>query len=75
MKRSSYVICVNEMKMIFSFQVNDTLKLYVTIEDEVESMQDSNKVIGNGNNVVRADVTLIITDVNDNPPVFLDVRT
>ncbi|EEB19942.1 conserved hypothetical protein [Pediculus humanus corporis] len=53
-------------------EVNDTLKLYVTIEDEVESMQDSNKVTGNGNNVVRADVTLIITDVNDNPPVFLD---
>ncbi|XP_047099103.1 cadherin-87A [Schistocerca piceifrons] len=42
-------------------EVNDTLKLFVTLEDEVED--------GN-NNIVTVPVTIIIVDENDNPPVF-----
>jgi len=47
------------------FQVNDTLKFQVTLQDEV----------GNGlpNNLVAIPVTLIILDENDNAPVFKDV--
>ena len=50
---------------MYCFQVNDTLKFMVTLQDEV----------GNGfpNNLVAIPVTLIILDQNDNAPVFKDV--
>jgi len=50
---------------MYSFQVNDTLKFMVTLQDEV----------GNGlpNNLVAIPVTLIILDQNDNAPLFKDV--
>ncbi|XP_066907242.1 cadherin-87A [Halyomorpha halys] len=38
-------------------EVNDTLRFFVTIEDDV-------------NNLVQTPVSVIIIDVNDNPPVF-----
>lgn len=41
---------------------NDTLRLVVTVEDEVP---------GGNNNVVRVPISLIVLDTNDNPPVFL----
>ncbi|XP_050727023.1 cadherin-87A-like [Eriocheir sinensis] len=41
---------------------NDTLRLVVTVEDEVS---------GANNNVVRVPVSLIVLDDNDNPPKFL----
>jgi len=49
----------------YCFQVNDTLKFLVTLQDEV----------GHGlpNNLVSIPVTLIILDENDNAPVFKDV--
>jgi hypothetical protein len=50
---------------MYCFQVNDTLKFLVTLQDEV----------GNGlpNNLVAIPVSLIILDQNDNAPVFKDV--
>ncbi|XP_025829338.1 cadherin-87A [Agrilus planipennis] len=45
-------------------EVNDTLKFFVTIEDEVKDAP-----LG-GNNVVEVPVTVIILDENDNAPVF-----
>lgn len=38
-------------------EVNDTLRFYVTIEDDAS-------------NLVQSPVSIIISDVNDNPPVF-----
>lgn len=58
----SYLNCAVHVS---SFQVNDTLKFLVTLQDEV----------GNGlpNNLVAIPVTLIILDKNDNAPIFKDV--
>ncbi|XP_071526000.1 cadherin-87A [Panulirus ornatus] len=41
---------------------NDTLRLVVTLEDEVEGVD---------NNVVRVPISLIVLDTNDNAPKFL----
>ncbi|KAK7790843.1 hypothetical protein R5R35_010718 [Gryllus longicercus] len=41
---------------------NDTLRFFVTLEDEVEG--------GGHNNLVQVPVTVIVLDENDNPPVF-----
>ncbi|KAK4292814.1 hypothetical protein Pmani_034453 [Petrolisthes manimaculis] len=43
-------------------EVKDTLRVVVTVEDEVT---------GADNNVVRVPISLIILDTNDNPPKFL----
>jgi hypothetical protein len=47
------------------FQVNDTLKFIVTLEDEVGE--------GLPNNLVQIPVTAIVLDENDNAPIFKDV--
>lgn len=54
-------------------QVNDTLRFNVTLEDEVrnEDFSGSNSVTNN--NLVQVLVSVIIVDVNDNPPVFRKV--
>lgn len=41
---------------------NDTLRFFVTLEDQVEG--------GATNNVVQVPITVIVLDDNDNPPVF-----
>lgn len=46
-------------------QVNSTLNLIVTLEDEVGG--------GSRNNIVEQGVTVIILDENDNPPEFENV--
>lgn len=51
--------------LLFVFiQKNDTLRLVVTVEDEVS---------GANNNVVRVPISLIVLDDNDNAPKFLQV--
>ena len=58
-------VYINCAARVYCFQVNDTLKFLVTLQDEV----------GNGlpNNLVAIPVTVIILDENDNAPVFKDV--
>mgnify|MGYP005983677047 CR=1 FL=1 len=46
------------------FQTNTTLKVIVSIEDEVQ---------GGRNNVVSVPTNVIILDENDNAPDFIDV--
>lgn len=53
--------------MVVLFQVNDTLKFYVTLEDEVGAEN------GGMNNVVEEQITVIILDENDNEPLFQNV--
>lgn len=49
------------------FQVNDTLKFYVSLEDEVGAEN------GGRNNIVEDLITVIILDENDNEPLFENV--
>lgn len=56
----------------FSPQVNDTLRFYVTLEDE---LGDDNVIHSGKNNLVQVEVSVIIADVNDNPPIFLGVSS
>lgn len=61
------------MSLLFylaSFQINDTLRFYVTLEDE---LGDDNVIHSGKNNLVQVEVSVIIADVNDNPPAFLGV--
>jgi len=49
-----------------SFQVNETLRFIVTLEDEVPDGR---------NNILQVAGTAIILDVNDNAPTFLGVSS
>lgn len=49
----------------FVFQVNDTLRFLVTLEDETNST--------GSNNIVRVPISVIILDDNDNAPLFKNV--
>ncbi|KAE8740358.1 hypothetical protein FOCC_FOCC014138, partial [Frankliniella occidentalis] len=49
-------------------EINDTLRFYVTLEDE---LGDDNGIQSGKNNLVQVEVSVIIADVNDNPPTFI----
>uniref|UniRef100_A0A1B6L3B2 Cadherin domain-containing protein n=1 Tax=Graphocephala atropunctata TaxID=36148 RepID=A0A1B6L3B2_9HEMI len=46
-------------------EVNDTLRIFVTLEDEVDNSDNSIT-----NNLVQVPISIIILDENDNAPVF-----
>lgn len=54
--------------MYIFLQVNDTLRFFVTLEDEVDN---SDNTIAN--NLVQVPVSVIVVDENDNAPVFKNV--
>lgn len=49
-------------------QVNETLRFFVTLEDEVDNTDNSIT-----NNLVQVPISIIVSDENDNPPVFKNV--
>ena len=56
-----YIRVVNIVNVTLLSQEKDTLRLEVTVEDEVP---------GATNNLVRVAISLIVLDENDNKPVF-----